>query len=127
MAPVGLCPHLFSDRFPLAHHRRARLAVGVCHLPSRCADYSGRDGRRNGGAAADPAAALTPERAMSKIISISDVPNLTTEQMVEVDRTLIEEGGPPPSRRRSWRSTCPPASMPRLGWPSIRRCVRPRR
>jgi len=28
---------------------------------------------------------------MSKIISISDVPNLTTEQMVEVDRTMIED------------------------------------
>jgi len=28
---------------------------------------------------------------MSKIISISDVPNLTTEQMVEVDRTMMED------------------------------------
>ena len=28
---------------------------------------------------------------MSKIISISDVPNLTTAQMVEVDRTMMED------------------------------------
>jgi len=28
---------------------------------------------------------------MSKIISISDVPNLTTAQMVEVDRAMIED------------------------------------
>src|SRR5262249_11368104 len=59
MAPLGLCPYLLSHRLPLAHRRRARLAVGLCHLPPRRADHSRRNRRRDDAAAANAAAALT--------------------------------------------------------------------
>src|SRR5262249_52520861 len=59
LAPLGLCPYLLPDRFPLAHCRRARLAVGLYHLPPRCADHPRRDRRHDDGAPAGTAAALT--------------------------------------------------------------------
>src|SRR5262249_51966711 len=39
--------YLLSDRLPLAHRRRARLVVGLCHLSPRGPDHPRGDRRRD--------------------------------------------------------------------------------